>query len=357
MKEVHNFSAGPAILPQQAIDASIEALREFKNMGLSLVEISHRSAQWEETMQAAVNLVRELLKVPDDYSILFLQGGASTQFCMVPYNLLSENGTAAYVKTGTWAKKAIKEAQLFGNVQVLGSSEDKNFSYIPKDFSIPGDADYFHCTSNNTIFGTQMKEFPDSPIPMVCDMSSDIFSRPVDVSKFGIIYAGAQKNMGPAGTTLVIIKNELFGKSGRKIPSMLDYKIHAENDSMFNTCPVFPIYLSFETLKWLKGEGGVEGIAERNKRKAEKLYKEIDDNPMFVGTAAKEDRSYMNICFLLKDDSLNNEFMKAAKEANISGIKGHRSVGGFRASTYNALPEKSVDVLIGIMKEFANKHA
>jgi phosphoserine aminotransferase len=353
---IHNFSAGPGILPPTAIEKSIEALRNFENTGLSVVSMSHRTPPWEKLMKDAENLVKELLNLPDGYSVLFLHGGASLQFCMVPYNLLPEDGTAAYTNTGTWASKAIKEAKILGKVNVIASSEDKNFSYIPKNYIIPSDSAYFHITSNNTIFGTQVKDFPDSPVPMVCDMSSDIFSRKIDASKFSLIYAGAQKNMGPAGVALVIIKNELFEKSGRKIPSMLNYKIHAENDSMFNTPPVFAIYLAYQTLVWIKKNGGVEEIEKTNIRKAEKLYREIDENPMFYGTAAKEDRSYMNVCFLLKDESLGKEFLKSAEDAGISGIKGHRSVGGFRASIYNALPEESVDALIDVMKKFANKY-
>lgn len=357
MKKVHNFSAGPAVLPQAAIEESIKGLQDFKGTGLPVVSISHRSKEWEETMNDAKALVRELFKVPDTYEVLFLQGGASLQFAMVPYNLMPEGGKAAYMNTGTWAKKAIKEAKRFGEVDVVASSEEKNFNFIPKGFEIPKDAAYFHCTSNNTIFGTQIQEFPDSPVLMVCDMSSDIFSRPIDISKFDLIYAGAQKNMGPAGTTLVIVKKDLFRKSGRDIPSMLDYQVHAEKESMFNTPPVFPIYLSYLTLKWLKEEvGGMEEIQQRNEQKANKLYEEIERNPLFYGTAAKEDRSYMNVTFLLHDDSLKDEFLKAAAEANINGIKGHRSVGGFRASIYNALPEESIDVLIDVMKKFANKH-
>ncbi len=352
MPKVHNFSAGPGILPQEAIDNSIEALKNFAGTQLSLIEVSHRGKEFEAVMEEACNTVRELFEVPEDYSVLFLQGGASMQFCMVPYNLLDEGETAVYVNTGVWAKKAIKEAKLFGNVQVVASSEDKNFSYIPKDWEIPSDAKYLHITSNNTIYGTQYKSFPESPIPVVCDMSSDIFSRPVDITKFDLVYAGAQKNMGPAGVTLVIIKNSLLGKVKRAIPSMLNYQTHIDGGSMFNTPPVFPIYVSLQTLKWVKSMGGTAAMEKRNAEKAALLYGEIDRNSMFVGTAAEEDRSHMNVCFVLKEDSLTEEFLKLTKEKNLSGLKGHRSVGGFRASIYNALPLESVQALVDTMKEF-----
>lgn len=356
MSKKHNFSAGPAILPKEAIDNTIEALKNFKNTGLSLVEVSHRGKEFEESMDEACNIVRELLNVPDDYEVLFLQGGASMQFCMVPYNLLKESGKAAYLETGTWAKKAIKEAKLFGDVNIVGSSADKNFSYIPKDYTIPRDASYFHITTNNTIFGTQIQEIPYPPaecdVPLVADMSSDIFSRPLDISKYGLIYAGAQKNMGPAGTTLVIVRKSLLGKSERAIPSMLDYKIHADNGSMFNTPPVFAIFLSLETLKWVKKMGGVGEMEKRNKIKADLLYDEIDRNPLFEGTAANEDRSVMNVTFVMTQEGLDEKFLNAAKEAGLSGLKGHRSVGGFRASIYNAMPLESVEVLVGLMRDF-----
>jgi phosphoserine aminotransferase len=352
MSQVHNFSAGPAILPKDAIERSIQALRNFRNTGLSLVEVSHRSPEFDAVMQEAQDLVRFLFHVPDDYSVLFLQGGASTQFAMIPYNLLPEGGKAAYLNTGSWSKKAIKEAKMFGDVEVVASSEDKNFTYIPKDYQIPSDAAYFHITTNNTIFGTQIKNIPDSPVPLVADMSSDIFSRPIDISKFGLIYAGAQKNMGPAGTTLVIIKNSLLEKSGRQIPSMLNYKTHTDKNSMYNTPPVFAIYLSMEVLKWVKENGGTEIMNERNREKADLLYNEIDRNKLFTGTAAKEDRSDMNVTFVMTTEGLDEAFLKAAKEANISGIKGHRSVGGFRASIYNAMPKESIEALIKLMQDF-----
>jgi phosphoserine aminotransferase len=351
----HNFGAGPGILPEQAIKASAEAVINFNGTGLSLLEISHRSKDFEAVLAKTKSLVKELLGVPDTHSILFLQGGASTQFAMVPMNLLKTK--AGYFDTGVWANKALKEAKLFGEVVNVASSKDKNYSYIPKGFSIPTDIDYLHITSNNTIYGTQIKNFPDSPVPVVCDMSSDIFSRPVDVSKFDLIYAGAQKNMGPAGVTLVIVKNDILGKTGRTIPTMLNYQTHIEGDSMFNTPPVFPIFVCMATLEWLKSIGGVPAIEKINKEKFDLFYGEVDSNPMFKGTCAPEDRSPMNACFLLENNSLEEEFMKAAKEAGIIGIKGHRSVGGFRASMYNALPVESVKVLTSVMREFAMKTA
>lgn len=355
--KVHNFSAGPSILPQEVLNEASEAVKNFDNLNLSLVEISHRSKNFVAVMDEAIALVKKLLKLPEGYSVLFLQGGASMQFTMVAQNLLkAQNGKAAYTETGTWASKAIKEAKLFGDVNVLGSSKDKNFNYIPKGYTIPSDVDYFHCTSNNTIFGTQMHEFPDCDMPLVCDMSSDIFCREMDYSKFDLIYAGAQKNMGPAGTTLVIVKDEILGKSGRTIPTMLDYSTHIKKESMFNTPPVFAVYVSMLTLRWLDKNGGLSWIENRNREKAEMLYNEIDNNPMFVGTAAKEDRSLMNVTFLLNDESKKEAFDAMWKEAGISGINGHRDVGGYRASIYNAMPVESVKVLIDVMKSFTQKH-
>lgn len=353
----HNFGAGPGILPQGAISKSAADILNFNNSGMSILEISHRSKDFEAVLQKAKTLVKELLQVPDNYSILFVQGGASTQFAMVPMNLLPANGTAAYVDSGVWANKAIKEAKMLGNVNVIASSKDKNYNYIPKGYAIPTDCAYLHITSNNTIYGTQLKSFPASPIPVVCDMSSDIFSRPVDVSKFDLIYAGAQKNMGPAGVTLVIIKNDILGKTGRTIPTMLDYKTHIEADSMYNTPPVFPILVCMYTLEWLKSIGGVNAIEKINQQKADLFYGEVDSNPMFTGTTAIEDRSHMNACFLLKDATKDEEFMNMAKAAGVVGIKGHRSVGGFRASMYNALPLESVASLVGLMKEFNLKNS
>jgi phosphoserine aminotransferase len=343
----HNFGAGPGILPEVVLKKSAEACINFNDTGLSILEISHRSKEYEAVMENARNLVRELLNVPADYSILFLHGGASTQFTMAPANLLRTK--AAYVETGVWANKAIKEAKLYGEVDIIATSADKNFSYIPKGYTIPTNADYLHLTSNNTIYGSEIHEFPKSPIPIVCDMSSDIFSRPVDVSKFGLIYAGAQKNMGPAGATLVIVKNDLLGKVDRKIPSMLDYKVHIDNDSMYNTPPAFAVYVCMLTLQWLKDLGGVTVMDSLNQEKADYFYNALDNNPAFIGPIAKEDRSRMNACFLLNDESRTDEFMLKAKEAGIVGIKGHRLSGGFRASLYNALPLESVKVLTEVM--------
>ncbi|MDA9807870.1 3-phosphoserine/phosphohydroxythreonine transaminase [Flavobacteriales bacterium] len=347
----HNFSAGPCILPQEVLKQASAAVLNFNDDNLSLIEISHRSKPFVAVMDKAIALVKELLNVPKGYSVLFLQGGASMEFLMVAMNLMKVDGKAAYTNTGAWAKKAITEANSLGEAIVLGDSSDKNYNYIPKGYTIPSDVDYFHCTSNNTIYGTQMKEFPHCPSLMVCDMSSDIFSREVEVSKFDIIYAGAQKNMGPAGATLVILKDEILGKTGRKIPTMLDYNTHISKDSMFNTPPVFPIYVSMLTLQWLKDLGGVEVIEKINQAKADLLYGEIDRNPLFEGTAAIEDRSNMNVTFLLTNESKEEEFNKMWNEAGINGLKGHRSVGGYRASMYNAMPIESVQVLVDIMKK------
>lgn len=355
MSKVHNFSAGPGILPQEVLKQASEACINFDNLNLSLLEISHRSKNYEKVMDEARLIVKELFEVGDEYEVLYLGGGASLQFAMVPYNLLRENGTAAYVNTGVWASKAIKEAKLIGNTKVIASSEDKNFNYIPKGYEIPGDADYLHITSNNTIYGTQMKSFPKCNIPLVCDMSSDIFSRKVNAKDFTLIYAGAQKNMGPAGSTMVMVKKDALGKTGRKMLSMLDYQVHIKGGSMYNTPPVFPIYVTLLTLQWLKKNGGISWIEKINQQKADLLYSEIDRNPLFIGTTAVEDRSNMNACFLLKDASLEPEFDKLWKEANISGIRGHRDVGGYRASLYNALPLESVQVLVDVMKQFESK--
>jgi len=347
----HNFSAGPCILPQEVLQKASEAVLNFNNLNLSLIEISHRSADFVEVMENAKDLVLELLDLKNKgYSALFLQGGASLEFLMVPYNLLPDGGKAAFINTGTWSSKAIKEAGLLGEVEVIASSKDTNFNYIPKDYTIPSDATYVHCTSNNTIFGTQMKSFPKTDKLLVCDMSSDIFSRKLDFSQFDLIYAGAQKNMGPAGTTLVVVKDDILGKTGRKIPSMLDYQVHISKESMFNTPPVFPVYVSMLTLEWLKGLGGVEGIEKINDEKAGILYDEIDSNPLFKGVANKEDRSNMNVTFVLTDESKKEKFDSMWKEAGISGINGHRSVGGYRASIYNAMPKESIQVLVDVMK-------
>ncbi|NNC86717.1 MAG: 3-phosphoserine/phosphohydroxythreonine transaminase [Bacteroidia bacterium] len=353
----YNFSAGPAHLAPEVIKEAANGILDINGSGLSLLEISHRSKDFMSIMDEAVALTKELLNVPDTHEVLFLTGGASTQFAMIPYNLLPEGGTAVYVNTGAWAKKAIKEAKRFGNINVVASSEDKNFNYFPKGYTIPSDASYFHITSNNTIFGTQVHDFPESPIPVVCDMSSDILSRPIDVSKFDIIYAGAQKNLGPAGTTLVIIKKDAAARSGRDIPTMLNYQTHIDKGSMFNTPPVYAIYVSMLAMRWLKKSGGVESIQKRNEEKAKMLYNEIDSNPLFTGTTAVEDRSLMNVTFLLTKPELADEFLKAATEAGISGIKGHRDVGGFRASIYNAMEVEGIEKLISVMKEFSLKTA
>ncbi len=351
----HNLGAGPGVLPESALQKSAAAALDFNNIGMSILEISHRSKDFEQVLENTTSLVKELLGVPDNYSILFLQGGASTQFAMVPMNLLHTK--AAYVDSGVWANKALKEAKLFGDIQVIASSKDQNYSYVPKNYVIPTDCDYLHITSNNTIYGTQISEFPNSPIPLICDMSSDIFSRPVDVSKFDLIYAGAQKNMGPAGVTLVIIKNDILKEVNRVVPTMMRYATHIEGGSMYNTPPVFSIYVCMATLEWLKSIGGVSAIEKINKQKAELFYNEVDTNPLFTGTCAVEDRSRMNACFLLKNPELDEEFLKQAKAHGIIGIKGHRSVGGFRASMYNAAPLESVKALTDLMKDFALKTA
>ena len=357
MSKVHNFSAGPGILPAEVIQQASEAVLNFDNLNLSILEISHRSKNFIAVMDRAMQLVKDLLELPEGYSVLFLGGGASLQFAMVPYNLLKTGGTAGYLNTGVWASKAIKEAKIIGNTQVVASSEDKNFSYIPKGYSIPNNLDYFHITSNNTIYGTQLKEFPKSPVSLVCDMSSDIFSRKINASDFDLIYAGAQKNMGPAGTTMVVVKDEILGKTGRNMLSMLDYKIHIKGESMFNTPPVFPIYVSMLTMQWLKDNGGIEWIEKINKEKAAKLYSEIDRNAMFIGTVEMHDRSEMNVNFVLQNSEHEIEFDKLCKEANLSGLKGHRDVGGYRASLYNALPLESVHTLVEVMKQLENKFA
>ena len=348
----HNFSAGPCILPQAVLKKASEAILNFNGLDLSLIEISHRSADFVAVMEKAKDLSLELLGLKGKgYSALFLQGGASLEFLMVPYNLLPEGEKSAYINTGTWSSKALKEAKLLGEAVEIASSKDSNFNYIPKDYTIPEDVTYVHCTSNNTIFGTQMKEFPKTDKLLVCDMSSDIFSRKLDFSQFDLIYAGAQKNMGPAGTTLVIVKDAILGKTGRKIPSMLDYQIHIDKESMFNTPAVFPVYVSMLTLEWLKGLGGIDGIEKLNEAKAALLYDEIDNNPLFKGVAKKEDRSLMNVTFELTDASKKERFDTLWKAAGISGINGHRSVGGYRASIYNAMPIESIQVLVDVMRE------
>ncbi len=356
----HNFNAGPCVLPKQAIESAIAAIRDFDNTGIGILEISHRTPGWERIMAETEQLWRDLLDIPDDYAVIFLGGGASTQFFEVPANLLKTK--AAYLQTGVWAKKAVKEAKFYGDVEVVASSEDKNYTYIPKGYKIPTDADYFHITTNNTIYGIEIHEDIDSPVTLVADMSSDIMSRPVDVRKYGLIYGGAQKNVGPAGVTFVIVRKDLLGKMDRKLQTMVDYRTHIgeekRNNSMFNTPPVFSIFVMHETLKWVKELGGVKAMYERNKKKAELLYNEIDRNSMFVGTAVKEDRSLMNVCFVMAPghEDLEADFMAFAKEKGMVGIKGHRSVGGFRASIYNACPIESVEALVACMQEFEKAH-
>jgi phosphoserine aminotransferase len=359
----YNFFAGPAILPESVILKASDSVMELKDSGLSLIEISHRSAAFIDIMDRARNLVTELYGLNDDFEVLFLQGGASLQFCMVPYNLLKIDGTSAYIDSGSWAAKAIKEAKLFGNVEVLGSSKESNYNHVPKLTSSLENFDYLHITTNNTISGTEINHLEDylSPafeanIPVVADMSSDIFSKPLDANKFGVIYAGAQKNLGPAGTTLVIINKNILADTGRPIPTMLNYNTHIDKGSMFNTPPVFAIYTSMLTLEWIKEKGGLVEMEKRNIEKATLLYNEIDNNPLFKGISAKDDRSRMNVTFEITNSDLESKFLTMCEDAGIMGIKGHRSVGGFRASIYNAMEISSVKVLVEIMKELANKN-
>lgn len=352
----YNFNPGPSVLPKETVDNTAKAIINFSNTGLSLMEISHRSKDFQSVINETVTLFKELLNIPEGYSVLFLGGGASLQFCMVPYNLLENK--AAYLNSGAWASKALKEARLFGEVIEVASSKEANFSYIPKNYVIPADADYFHITTNNTIFGTEIHYDIKSPVPLVADMSSDIFSRPINVSQYSIIYGGAQKNLAPAGVTFVIVKDSLLGKVSRPIPSMLDYRIHIKNESMFNTPPVVPIYALLQTLKWIKSLGGVEEIYKKNKEKATLLYMEVDRNRLFKGTAAIEDRSLMNVCFVMNDEykDLENVFQEFATSKGMVGIKGHRSVGGFRASIYNALSKEAIKALVAVMQEFEKTH-
>ena len=356
MKKAYNFNAGPCVLPKVAIDAAIDALKDFMGTGMSVIEVSHRSKEWGVVMDECRALWRELLHIPEEYEVLFMAGGASTQFLCVPMNLLEKK--AAYLETGVWAKKACKEAAALGETVVVASSSDKTFSYIPKGWTIPTDVDYFHITTNNTIYGTEIREDFDSPVPLIADMSSDIMSRPIDIKKYGIIYGGAQKNVGPAGVAFAIVRKDILGKVSRHIPTMLNYQTHIDGASMFNTPPVFSIFVMNETLKWLKNLGGVEAINKINVKKAGMLYDEIDRNSMFVGTAAKEDRSIMNVCFVMAPgkEALQDEFMEFAKARGMVGIKGHRSVGGFRASLYNACPVEAVEALIACMQEFEQLH-
>ena len=357
-KKVHNFAAGTAILPAEVLKEASEACLNFDNLNLSILEISHRSKNFDAVMEESRALVKELLGVGDGWQVLFLGGGASLQFAMVPSNLLRTAGTAAYVSTGVWANKAIKEAKLIGNTKVIASSEDKNYAYLPTGYEIPTDVDYLHVTSNNTIFGTQMKSFPKTSVPLVCDMSSDMFSKPVDGNLFTLIYAGAQKNMGPAGTCMVAMREDALGKTGRKLLSMLDYQVHIKGGSMYNTPPVFSVYVCMLTLRWLKKNGGLKWIEKINNDKASMMYGEIDRNSLFAGTVLdKADRSNMNACFVMTRPELEPEFDKMWKEANISGIRGHRDVGGYRASMYNALPLSSVQALVEVMQAFEKKFA
>ena len=357
MKVAHNFNAGPCVLPRPAVQAAIDALNDFKGTGMSVIEVSHRSKEWEAVMEECRTLWKELLEIPEGYHVLFLGGGASMQFLYVAMNLLENK--AGYLETGVWAKKALAEAKALGNAVAIASSKDKNFSYIPKGYEIPADLDYFHITTNNTIYGTEIKKDMDCPVNLVADMSSDIMSRPVDVSKYALIYGGAQKNVGPAGVTFVIVKEEIIGKVSRYLPTMLDYRTHIKESSMFNTPPVFSIFVMNETLKWVKANGGLKAMQKHNEEKAALLYNEIDRNKMFVGTAAVEDRSLMNICFVMSDEYKDKEetFMAFAKERGMVGIKGHRSVGGFRASTYNACPVESIKALVDCMQEFEKLNA
>lgn len=354
MSKKHNFSAGPCILPQEVFQKSAEAILDFNGIGLSVLEISHRSKDFVPVMEEARAIAKRLLNLSDDYEVLYLGGGASLQFLMVPMNLMkAEQGKAAYLDTGSWAAGAIKEAKKLGTVDIVASSKAENYSYIPREYTIPADSNYFHCTSNNTIYGTQMKSFPQVSVPLVCDMSSDIFSRQLDFSQFDVIYAGAQKNIGPAGVTMVVVKKEILGRTGRDIPSYLDYSLHIAKDSMFNTPPVFPVYATLLTLQHLEKNGGVAAAEKRNEEKAALLYGEIDRNPLFETFCKPEDRSLMNVSFKLLDDSKKEAFDAAWKEAGINGLNGHRSLGGYRASLYNALPVESVQVLVDVMANFA----
>lgn len=352
----YNFSAGPAILPQEVFQEASRAVLDFEGMGLSILEISHRSKEFQAVMDEAMVLAKELLNVPDNYEALFLQGGASQQFLMVPYNFLGENEKAGYVDTGSWSSKAIKEAKRFGETHVLASSKEAKYTFIPKDYHIPEDLKYLHITSNNTIYGTEYSSLPATNVPFVADMSSNIFSRSVDVSKYAVIYAGAQKNMGPAGTTLVIVDKDYMAKQSRSVPSMLDYNIHIDGLSMYNTPPVFAVYVSMLTMRWIKAKGGVAQMHVRNLEKADKLYSTIDNSDLFYGPAKVEDRSLMNVNFLLKNDALQKEFLALCDQAGCDGVKGHRSVGGFRASIYNAMDMEGINVLCDVINSFDQTH-
>ncbi len=354
---VHNFNAGPSILPKEVFQQAAEAVLNFNGSGLSILELGHRTPSFEAVMSEARALVKELMQLDDQHEVLFLHGGASTQFMQVPMNLLDDKDTAAYADTGVWGTKAIKEAKLFGKVEVVCSGKESNYTAIPKDFAVPNDASYFHITTNNTIYGSQWQKIPYTSIPLVADMSSDIFSRVIDFNGFDLIYAGAQKNMGPAGVNLVVVKKSILGKIKRTIPTIMDYRNHITDGSMLNTPPVFSVFVCMLTLRWLKAKGGVAAIEKLNEAKSALLYNEIDENPFFRGTVDKADRSKMNICFVMNDPTLEKSFLNLTKEKNIVGIEGHRLVGGFRASLYNALPISSVSVLVDAMKEFASAHA
>jgi phosphoserine aminotransferase len=355
--KTHNFSAGPAILPAEVIKQTAESVANFNGSGLSLMEMSHRGPEIVDIMKNAVSLAKELLSIPEGYEVLFLTGGASTQFFMTAINLLDKNKKYGLVDTGTWSTKAYKEIVHFGPCEILATSKDKNYSYIPKGYNIPADLNYLHLTSNNTICGTQIHSWPETDVPFICDMSSDIFSRPIDVSKYALIYAGAQKNMGPAGTTMVIVKKNILGKVEREIPTMLDYQTHVKKESAFNTPPVLPIYVCMLTLEWVKKMGGLTAMQKRNEEKANLLYAEIDRNSLFKGTTELEDRSHMNVTFVMHDDTHNDAFLKLCTDRNCSGLKGHRSVGGFRASIYNAMDIESIQVLVDAMKDFETQNA
>ena len=348
----HNFSSGPAILPQSVMEEAAKAVVDWNGMGLSVLEVSHRSKEFTAVMDEAQQLTKELLHIGDDYSVLFLTGGASSQFYMTAINLLEDDETACYIDTGNWSAKAIKECKTFGNVEVVASSKDRNYVYIPKDFSLPNNTKYLHITTNNTVQGTQFHEIPNIDVPLVADMSSDIFSRPIDIEKYGLIYAGAQKNMGPAGTTMVIVRKDLVGKLKRQIPTMLDYKTHVDRGSMFNTPPVFPVFVSMLTLRWLKAQGGVEAMEKINIAKAKLLYDEIDRNSCFRGRVDEADRSLMNVTFFAETPELETAFYKVCEAENISRINGYRTIGGFRASIYNAMPTSSVEHLVNVMQRF-----
>lgn len=354
MKKLHNFNAGPSVLPEEVIRQASEAVINFNDTGLSLLEFGHRTPEFTAVMDEARALVKELMELGNDHEVLFLHGGATTQFMQVPMNLLDSKETAAYADTGVWSSKAIKEAKLFGKVEVVCSSKEKQYTYIPKDFAVPNDAKYFHITTNNTIYGTQWEQIPKTSLPLVADMSSDIFSRKIDFKSFDLIYAGAQKNMGPAGVNLLVVNKHILGKVKRPIPGIMDYRNHIAEKSMLNTPPVFAVYVCLLTLRWLKQKGGVSAMEKLNEAKAKMLYDEIDRNELFRGTVVREDRSRMNVCFLMNDPTMENDFLDYTKKLGITGIKGHRSVGGFRASLYNALTIESVETLVRAMRDYKN---